>query len=97
MTVWDGEKYRKVIVSYDAVIAETIFEKNVRKCGESTKRYTEDKRRQRTKVKSRKRGLNTTIEVNQDLSAKKKIKSIMEISSKDTARKRGRRCGSSIK
>lgn len=65
--MWDGEKYRKVIVPFDAVL-ETTYEKSVKKRDRSTKRYTENKRRQRTKEKNKKRKPSTTIKVNQNIS-----------------------------
>lgn len=59
----------------------------MKKCDRPTKRYTKNKRRQRTKEKNKKRKPSTTIEVNQNVSDKEKIKSITEILfSEDTAK-----------
>lgn len=77
--MWDGEKYRKVIVPYDAVVLETTYKKNVKKRDGSANKYTENKRRQRTKEKNKKKKPSTTIEVNQNVPDKEKIKSITEI------------------
>jgi len=82
--VWDGEKYRKVIVLYNNVVTEATSEKNVKKRDGSTERYIENKWRQSTEEENKRREFGTLIEINQNLSDKGKIKSVTEISSEDT-------------
>lgn len=85
--MWDDEKYQKAIISYDTVVAETTSEKNVKKRDRSTEKYTENKRQKRTKEETKKREISDImIQINQNLSDKEKIKSIMEISSEDATK-----------